>query len=270
MRVGGLLWDGARLVAVDPSSSSLVARLTRERRPPFALDLGGLQAAGSDAVIGVPMVRLGSAAGQTTPLDAAPAAPRARLAGDLPAWVSVVGRLSGPATRRVLTVDGAQVVLHDRCEDDDRRARDGTVAVTGVVDRGSAAPARPLRRHAHRPRTWPPARRGPRWTAAPKRPHPDVETAALAGGVRTCDDRSSRASSWRQRSPSWAARPLDGDAHRTPSRPKMHPSSRTRRRRQRTSRSCRCRARADRERERGVYSRAFIDRAYARREAPPS
>ena len=79
------------------------------------------------------MVRLGSAAGQTTPLDAAPAAPRADLAGDLPAWVSVVGRLSGPATRRVLVVDGAQVVLHDRCEDDDHRARDGTVAVTGVA-----------------------------------------------------------------------------------------------------------------------------------------
>jgi hypothetical protein len=133
MRLGGLLWDGARLVAVHPSSSSLVARLTRERRPPFALDLGGLQAAGSDAAIGVPMVRLGSAAGQTTPLDAAPAAPRATLAGDLPAWVSVVGRLSGPATRRVLMVDGAQVDLHDRCEDDHQRARGATVAVTGVV-----------------------------------------------------------------------------------------------------------------------------------------
>ena len=133
MRVGGLLWDGARLVAVHPSSSSLVARLTREHRPPFALDLGGLQAAGFDAVLGAPMVRLGSAAGQTTPLDAVPAAPRASLAGDLPAWVSVVGRLSGPATRRVLTVDGAQVALHDRCEDDDQRARDGTVAVTGVA-----------------------------------------------------------------------------------------------------------------------------------------
>jgi hypothetical protein len=133
MRVGGLLWDGARLVTVHPASGSLVARLTRERRPPFALDLAGLQAAGTDAVLGVPMVRLGSAAGQTTPLDAAPAAPRGGLAGDLPAWVSVVGRLSGPAARRVLTVDGAQVVLHDRCEDDDQRGRDGTVAVTGVV-----------------------------------------------------------------------------------------------------------------------------------------
>jgi hypothetical protein len=131
--VGGLLWDGARLVAIHPSSGSLAGRLTRERRPPIALDLGGLQAAGSAAVIGVPMVRLGSAAGQTTPLDAAPAAPRAKLAGGLPAWVSVVGQLSGPATRPVLIVDGARVVLEDRCADDDHRAREGMVAVTGVA-----------------------------------------------------------------------------------------------------------------------------------------
>ena len=269
MRVGGLLWDGARLVAVHPSSSSLVARLTRERRPPFALDLGGLQAAGSDAVIGVPMVRLGSAAGQTTPLDAAPAAPRAELAGDLPAWVSVVGQLSGPATRRVLMVDGAQVVLHDRCEDDDQRARDGTVAVTGV------AIGDPLRLlvPCGGMRTAPNVAAGATRAAldgSPEAPASDDRDGRPGRRCRTCDDRSSRASSWRRRSPSWAARPSDGDAHRTPSRPKMRPSSRTRRRRQRTSRSCRCRARADRERERGVYSRAFIDRAYARREAPPS
>ena len=269
MRVGGLLWDGARLVAVHPSSSPLVARLTRERRPPFALDLGGLQAAGSDAVIGVPMVRLGSAAGQTTPLDAAPAAPRAELAGDLPAWVSVVGQLSGPATRRVLVVDGAQVVLHDRCEDDDQRARDGTVAVTGV------AIGDPLRLlvPCGGMRTAPNVAAGATRAAldgSPEAPASDDRDGRPGRGRRTCDDRSSPASSWRRRSPSWAARPSDGDAHRTPSRPTMRPSSRTRRRRQRTSRSCRCRARADRERERGVYSRAFIDRAYARREARPS
>ena len=133
MRIGGLLWDGARLVAVHPSSASLVARLTRERRLPIALDLGGLRAAGSEPGIGVPVVRLGSAAGQTTPLDAVPAAPRAELAGELPAWVSVVGRLSGPAARPLLVVDGEGVILHDRCQDDDDRARHGAVAVTGVA-----------------------------------------------------------------------------------------------------------------------------------------
>ena len=133
MRVGGLLWDGTRLVAVDPSSALLVARLTRERRPPFALDLGGLQAMGSEPVTGVPIVRLGDAAGQTMVLTDAPAPPRVEYSGDLPAWVSVVGRLAGPPTRPVLVVNGDRLLLVDRCEDDDKRRRDGTVAVTGVA-----------------------------------------------------------------------------------------------------------------------------------------
>jgi len=133
LRIGGLLWDGARLVAIHPSSASLVARLARERRLPIALDLGGLRAVGSNPDLAVPVVRLGPAAGQTTTLDGVPAAPRTEVAGDLPAWVSVVGRLSGPAARRVLVVDGERVVILDRCEDDDDRPRDGAVSVTGVA-----------------------------------------------------------------------------------------------------------------------------------------
>ena len=167
-------------------------------------------------MIGVPMVRLGSAAGQTTPLDAAPAAPRARLAGDLPAWVSVVGQLSGPATRRVLTVDGAQVVLHDRCEDDDQRARDGTVAVTGVV---IGDPLR-LLVPCGGMRTAPNVAAGATRAAldgSPKAPASDVETAALAA---VADVRRPIVAGLllAAAAPSWAARPLDGDAHRTPSR----------------------------------------------------
>ncbi len=92
-----------------PSSALLVARLTRERRPPFALDLGGLQAMGSEPVTGVPIVRSATAAGQTAVLRDAPAPPRVEFSGDLPAWVSVVGRLAGPPTRRVLVVDGERV-----------------------------------------------------------------------------------------------------------------------------------------------------------------
>ena len=149
--VGGLLWDGARLVAVHPSSSSLVARLTRERRPPFALDLGGLQAAGSDAVIGVPMVRLGSAAGQTTPLDAAPAAPRA----------DARRRSTGLGLgRRSAVGAGHTSRAHGRWRTGRpprplRGRRPASARWHGGGDgrrhRGSAAAARPLRRHAHGP-----------------------------------------------------------------------------------------------------------------------
>ncbi len=136
--LGGLLWDGARLVAVHASSRDVVARLTRDRRPPLAVDLGGLQAAGTDRAMGVPAVRLASGPGQTMAVDAPPAPPRSTLRGDLPAWVAVVGHLSGSGSRRLLTVDGERVALHARCEQDDEdddegRRRRGLVSVTGVA-----------------------------------------------------------------------------------------------------------------------------------------
>ncbi len=137
--LAGLLWDGSRLVAVHESSRAVVSRLTHERRPPLALDLGGLQVAGIDRATGVPAVRLGSGPGQTTAVDAQPAPPRATLRGDVPAWVSVVGQLSGSGSRRVLTVDGSRVALHERCagdddnDDDDRHGPRGAVSVTGVA-----------------------------------------------------------------------------------------------------------------------------------------
>ena len=135
--VGGLLWDGSRLVAIHPSSSSVVARVTRDQAPPMALDLGGLRAAGAEPVSGVPMLRLGDGSGQTMPLDSPPAPPRSALSGSLPAWVSVVGHLSGSGLRRVLTVDQARVRLDERCTTDDGggdRARPrGTVAVIGIA-----------------------------------------------------------------------------------------------------------------------------------------
>jgi hypothetical protein len=86
----------------------------------------------------VPAVRLGSGPSQTTAVDVQPAPPRATLRGDLPAWVSVVGHLSGAGSRRVLTVDGERVALHERCEvdddDDDERHRPrGAVSVIGVA-----------------------------------------------------------------------------------------------------------------------------------------
>jgi uncharacterized protein YdeI (BOF family) len=134
--IGGVLWDGDTLVAVHASSGELVARLTREQRPPISLDLGGLRAAGSEPLTGAPMVQLGSAAGQTLVIDIPPAAPRATLGGDKPAWVSVVGRLTGPPTGRTLTAGETRVPLLDRCKDDPpwpRRA--GIVAIAGVLIR---------------------------------------------------------------------------------------------------------------------------------------
>jgi hypothetical protein len=132
--VGGLLWDGTRLVAVHASSGNIVERLTRERRPPLSLDLGGLQFAGTARVTAVPVVRLGTAEGQTVVIDAPPAPPRAELDGDLPAWVSVVGHLSGTGPRRTMNVGDRRVATHDLCGNDiDRDRPSGAVSLTGVA-----------------------------------------------------------------------------------------------------------------------------------------
>lgn len=131
--VGGLLWDGGRLVAVDPSSGDVVGALTRAHLPPISLSLGGLRAAGSEAVTGIPVVRLGTASDATAVIDAAPAAPISMLDGELPAWASFVGWVSGPVERRVLLVDGERVTLENRCDDQATPEPDGLVSVTGVA-----------------------------------------------------------------------------------------------------------------------------------------
>ena len=268
--VGGLLWDGARLVAVHPvvelarrpiDARTSPALRARPRRPPGCRIRCRDWCADGQA-------RFGGRPDDSTRCRSRGAASRRSPAISRPGSRSSVGCRGRPhvACSRSMA---QQVVLHDRCEDDDQRARDGTVAVTGVASGircGCSSPAAACAR----PRTWPPAPRRRRWTAAPMRPASEIETAALAVGVgRPTTDR-------RGPSPGGGGRPRGRRGRRTATPTgrraarRCTPSSPTRRRRHRTSRSCRCRARADRERERGVYSRAFIDRAYARREAPPS
>ena len=223
MRVGGLLWDGARLVAVHPSSGSLVARLTRERRPPFALDLGGLQAAGSDAGdrCAGGQARVGGRPDDSSRCRSRRAASRARRRSP----GLGLGRRSAFGAGHASRARGRW-----RAGRPPRPLRGRRPASTRWRggghrrrDRGSAAAARPLRRHAHRPERGRRRHEGRARTAAPKRPRSDDRRRPPWPRLRTCDDRSSPASSWRRRSPSWAARPSDGDAHPTPSAPEDAP-----------------------------------------------
>jgi hypothetical protein len=132
--VAGLLWDGSHLVAVHPSSQDVVARLTRGQHAPVALDLIGLQAAGVHPSTSAPVVRLGRAADQAVVLDEPPVPPRSALTGEMPAWVSVVGRLSGPRAHRVLVADGKRVTVVHRCDERQDTERAGeAVSVTGVA-----------------------------------------------------------------------------------------------------------------------------------------
>ncbi|HUF06660.1 MAG TPA: OB-fold nucleic acid binding domain-containing protein [Candidatus Binatia bacterium] len=128
--VGGLLWDGERLVAVHAASSVLVAALGA--RAPIALELAGLRAAGTEPSTGVPLVVIGSEPDGVQPAGRPPAPPSTALGGatDRAVWISLVGRLADGG--RSLAVDGEVLPLEHRC-DEAPPPGSGIVGVTAVA-----------------------------------------------------------------------------------------------------------------------------------------
>jgi hypothetical protein len=129
--VGGFLWDGTDLVAVDRGSTDLVTALLGGRVPPIALELGGLRATGSHPVVGVPVVALGTGPGETIVVDGPIASPRGRLSSAA-AWVSLVGRLTSSGERRSLEIGERVLAVEHRCTRDEAPRR-GSVSATGVA-----------------------------------------------------------------------------------------------------------------------------------------
>ena len=132
MGVGGLLWDGTRLVVIEEASSPVAAALVGQRAVPIPLELGRMRAVGFEPVTNAPLVALGTEPGDFVVGDGAPAAPATTLpaAASDPLWVSVVGRLV--AGGDVLTVADRTLEIERRCgAEADRRA--GVVGVTAVL-----------------------------------------------------------------------------------------------------------------------------------------
>ena len=129
--IGGLLWDGSHLVAVDFASGSIVAEIVGDARLPVSVDLGGLRARGTQPVIGVPLVSLGRGPGHIERTDTSPSPPQSRVDGPRPAWVSLVGKLAGPASSLVFVIGEKRVPVDERCA---TRTRDrGVVRVTAIA-----------------------------------------------------------------------------------------------------------------------------------------
>jgi hypothetical protein len=132
MGIGGLLWDGSRLVAIEEASSQVVAALVDPRTVPIPLELGRMRAVGVEPRTRAPLVALGSEPGDLLVGAGTPAAPRTTLpaAAPAPLWVSVVGRLA--ADGNALAISGRSVDIERRCDiEADRPA--GMVGVTGVL-----------------------------------------------------------------------------------------------------------------------------------------
>ncbi len=129
LSIGGLLWDGTRLVAVDVASAPLVEALLVGRRPPLALDLGGLEAVGMEPTTRVASVRLGTEPGDV--LEGGQPAPPTARPGSTPAWATMIGLVLGPRDHPVLLVPRGMFRVELRCDAEEPRR--GLLSVTGVA-----------------------------------------------------------------------------------------------------------------------------------------
>jgi hypothetical protein len=136
--IGGLLWDGARVVAISPQSANALASIN-SLRPPVPLALTGLRLTGTEPYTSVPIVTLGTEPRDVALAEGPTSAPRPTLpdAGQPPAWVSLTGRVSRGAAP-VLDVGHARIALELRC-DGPLPLQDGVLSVTGI---GLGDPAR--------------------------------------------------------------------------------------------------------------------------------
>ena len=133
--IGGLLWDGSRVVALDPSAAAAAEGLLDGRRPPISVELSGLRAVGAQDALDLPIVRLGDQPDALLPGTTPPVAPAAAMPanGERPRWVSVVGTVSrADRTSRLALPGGRSIVLEVRCSGR-AAALVGSVGVHGIA-----------------------------------------------------------------------------------------------------------------------------------------
>jgi hypothetical protein len=134
LRIGGVLWDGERAVALDASAAEAVAAVLGSRRPPMALEISALAVTGTHEPTGLAL-----AAPPTDPAALVPSgAPIARPATEMPGpedgarWVTVLGHLRSDGTTLRPPGSAADVALEHRC-DAGRPAAGGIVSVSGLA-----------------------------------------------------------------------------------------------------------------------------------------
>lgn len=133
--LGGLLWDGARLVGIDVDAGALVAGILGNGRPPLALQATGLRTTGVHDGTGLPLVGVSDRPGALQPSGLPPSPPLTGLDVDAqhePRWVAIVARLSPGPSDPALLVDGRPLPLDMRCESGSLPVP-SVVSVTGVL-----------------------------------------------------------------------------------------------------------------------------------------
>jgi hypothetical protein len=120
-------------VAVDARSADVVVAVLGERRPPIALQLSGLTAAGHADDLGIPRVLLGNGPGEVLVAGSPPSAPSSLATVARPGWAAAVGRLFGAGPATELRHDGTSVRVDRRCSSAEPRRGTGLVGVTGIA-----------------------------------------------------------------------------------------------------------------------------------------
>lgn len=140
LELGGLLWDGDRLVGLEASAATAVGGVLGSRRPPIAVELTGPRAAPTRPGLGLPMIRLGDEPTAIVVGSAPPSAPATALptANQPPRWVALVGRLAGSARDLRLVTGAGSVAIELACHRHVAMPA-GTVGITGIA---VAAPPR--------------------------------------------------------------------------------------------------------------------------------
>lgn len=136
--LGGLLWDGERLVGLVEADASRLTGVLGGRRPPVALELDGLRtvASGSAATIPTASTDLPADAIRVATAPAAPPSTTRPQPNEPARWHAVVGRLEGSGAQLRLRTPAGLVPLDRRCADGPRPPR-GLVTVSGIALAGS-------------------------------------------------------------------------------------------------------------------------------------
>jgi hypothetical protein len=134
LRIGGVLWDGERAVALDASAVEAVAAVLGARRPPMALEISALAVTGTHEPTGLAVAAPPTDPAALVASGAAIAAPATELPGprDGARWVTVLGRIHGDGTTLRPAATAADVALEHRC-DAGRPASRGIVSVSGLA-----------------------------------------------------------------------------------------------------------------------------------------
>jgi uncharacterized protein YdeI (BOF family) len=130
--LGGLLWDGTRLLGLEAHLAGTMTGFIGGGRAPVAVEIVGLRTVGVEATTGIAVADFRADPGSITPAASAPAPPRTSLptTSSGPQWVAIIGRMSADGSR--LVADGAAIPIERRCATavDDPR---GVVSVTGIA-----------------------------------------------------------------------------------------------------------------------------------------